>query len=57
VYVVDTGVCYGGRNGYFVWRDRMWVLMEKWGENVEGERGENTEGEKGGVWGCIWNER
>lgn len=57
MYVVDTGVCYGGRNGYFVWRDRMWVLMEKWGENVEGERGENMEGEKGGVWGCIWNER
>ena len=49
MYVVDTGVCYGGRNGYFVWRDRMWVLIEKWGENVEGE--------KGGVWGCIWNER
>jgi len=45
----DRCVCGEMQVCLCVWRDRMWVLMEKWGENVEGE--------KGGVWGCIWNER
>ena len=46
---VEAGVCYGGRVGCLVWRNRVWVLGERYGETVKGQVGR--------VWAVCWNEK
>lgn len=39
---VEVGVCYRVRDDCLVWRNRMWVLRERWGE-TEGRNGKRLD--------------